>query len=267
MDLQGQRVVITGASRGIGRGLAETFAAAGARLALVARSASDLAALAERLGGVAYPGDLGVRQERSHLVERLLADGPVDVLVNNAGVSLVGHVLARTPAQAQALVELNLLAPIELCLAVLPGMIARQRGRIVNVSSMAAAAVPPGLALYGASKAGLSQFTAGLRQDIRTPGVGFTLVEIGSVDTEMDAASRHYGPIKAMTEQSARSPIPLDSVMKVEDVAAAIVDAVRNDRDAVRLPWTMAWASVLTQIPRSALAWAFRSVDPRTPER
>src|SRR5262252_4190650 len=262
MDLQGKRVVITGASRGIGRGLAEAFAQAGAQLALVARNAAELEALTGRLGGGAYPGDLGDPEDRARVAARLVADGPIDVLVNNAGVSHVGHVLTRTRAQVRGLIELNLLAPIELCLAVLPGMIARQRGRIVNVSSMAAAAVPPGLACYGASKAGLSQFTAGLRQDIRTPGVGFTLVEIGSVDTEMDAASRRYGPIKTMTEQSARSPVPLDVVMKVEDVTAAIVDAVRLDRDAVRLPWTMAWASILTQIPRSALAWAFRSVDP-----
>jgi short-subunit dehydrogenase len=258
MDIQGKRVVITGASRGIGRGLAEAFAGAGARLALVARSASELDALAGRLGGSAYPADLGRSDERARLTGRLLADGPVDVLVNNAGVSHVGHVLSRTAEQARQVLELNLLAPIELCLAVLPGMVERRQGRIVNVSSMAAAAVPPGLAFYGASKAGLSQFTAGLRQDIRTPGVGFTLVEIGSVDTEMDAQSRHYGPIKAMTQQSGG----FDVVMKVDDVAAAIVDAVRHDRDAVRLPWTMAWASVLTQLPRSAMAWAFRRVDP-----
>lgn len=267
MELSGKRVVVTGASRGIGRGLAEAFAGRGAQLALVARNGAELGALAERLGGTAYPADLGVPGARAQLAERLLGDGPVDVLVNNAGVSHVGHVLSRTNAQLREVIELNLVAPIELCLAVLPGMIDRGQGRIVNVSSMAAAAVPPGLAFYGASKAGLSQFTAGLRQDIRVPGVGFTLVEIGSVDTEMDAASRHYGPIKAMTEQSARSPVPLDSVMKVEDVAATIVDAVVHDRDAVRLPWTMAWASVLTQIPRSALAWAFRSIDPGTPQR
>src|SRR6266566_349809 len=91
MELAGKRVLITGASRGIGQALAERFTAAGARVALVARSEGPLKELADRLGGTAHPCDLCDPVELSGLIERVEADGgPIDVLVNNAGVDNVG---------------------------------------------------------------------------------------------------------------------------------------------------------------------------------
>src|SRR5438105_3765514 len=96
MELAGRRVLITGASRGIGQALAERFTAAGARVALVARSEGPLKELADRLGGIAYPCDLCEPDQVADLIDRVEADGPVDVLVNNAGVDLTGSFLANS---------------------------------------------------------------------------------------------------------------------------------------------------------------------------
>ncbi|MBV8237088.1 MAG: SDR family NAD(P)-dependent oxidoreductase, partial [Acidimicrobiia bacterium] len=96
MELAGKRVLITGASRGIGQALAERFTAAGARVALVARSEGPLKELADRLGGTAHPADLGDREQVVGLVDRVEGDGgPVDILVNNAGVDLTGSFLVN----------------------------------------------------------------------------------------------------------------------------------------------------------------------------
>ena len=96
MELDGRRVLITGASRGIGAALASSFAAAGARVALVARSEAPIAELAERLGGASYPADLADREQVRDLVARIEADGgPIDVLVNNAGLEHAGDFAAR----------------------------------------------------------------------------------------------------------------------------------------------------------------------------
>src|SRR5436305_3169508 len=94
MELAGRRVLITGAARGIGQALAERFTAAGARVALVARSEGPLKELADRLGGTAHPADLCDPEQLAGLVERVEADGgPVDVLVNNAGIDKAGFLV------------------------------------------------------------------------------------------------------------------------------------------------------------------------------
>src|SRR5438270_1182576 len=99
MELAGRRVLIPGASRGIGQALAERFTAAGARVALVARSEGPLKELADRLGGTAHPADLCDPEQLAGLVERVEADGgPVDVLVNNAGVDRAGFI-TEIPAE------------------------------------------------------------------------------------------------------------------------------------------------------------------------
>src|SRR3982750_1556651 len=91
MDLAGKRVLITGASRGIGRAIAERFAGTGARVAVVARSEGPLKELADRLGGTAHPADLSDPEQLTGFIERVEADGgPVDVLVNNAGIDKAG---------------------------------------------------------------------------------------------------------------------------------------------------------------------------------
>ena len=238
-------MLLTGASRGIGAALASAFAARGAQLALVARPSEALNAVTAEVGGTAYPADLAELGGLEDLVRRVEADGAIDVLVNNAGVSNVGWFLDRTAEELDQVVTLNLLAPMHLCRLVLPGMIQRRRGSIVNMSSMAAVIAPPGLVAYGASKAGLSHMTAGLRADLRDQPVTFTTVHLGSVRTDMDDEARSYGPLRELAEKSAGKDIT-----PMGDFVAAVLRAVETDRPEVRVPKAMAPLAAAVNLPR-----------------
>jgi NAD(P)-dependent dehydrogenase (short-subunit alcohol dehydrogenase family) len=128
MDLNGRRVLVTGASRGIGADLARHFAAAGAEVALVARSAEPIEKLAADLGGRAYPADLADRTVLADLHHRIELDGPIDVLVNNAGVEHTGPLGEADPDDIDGLLDLNLHTPIQLSRLALPGMRQRRCG-------------------------------------------------------------------------------------------------------------------------------------------
>ena len=247
MDLRGKRVLITGASRGLGRGMAEAFAREGAKVALVARSESSIKELAEQLGGTAHPCDLCDPDQVLGLVERVEHEaGPIDVVVNNAGVSHVNDMLEQTPEQIHEILQTNLEAPIQICRQAIPRMLSRGGGHIVNMSSIAAIFAPPGLVHYGASKAGLSHYTAGIRQEVGRKGIGTTLVEIGSAATEMDDATQNYGPYKKRRgSKSVR-----EMQMPVEKVVDAVVAAVKENRRHVRLPRSLASLGLLTEAPR-----------------
>lgn len=246
MELTERRVLLTGASRGIGAALADALSSAGASLALVARPSDALADVTERTGGTAYPHDLTDLDGLPDLVARIEADGPVDVLLNNAAIANVGWFLDRHLDEIDHVVTLNLLAPLHLCRLVLPGMVERGRGHVVNVSSMAAVIAPPGLVAYGASKAGLSHATAAMAQDLRAhDGIGFTTVHLGSVRTEMDDEARSYGPLRELAEQSnGRDITPM------EDVVDGIIDAIRTGRAQVRFPRAAGALVAATNLPR-----------------
>ena len=120
--------------------------------------------------------------------------GPIDVLVNNAGMENVGLAVASDPLVAQKVLQLNLVSPLLITRELLPRMLARGSGSIVQVASAAALAAPPGQTWYGASKAGLAQFTETLRSEIRGTGVHVCVVYPGPVKTPMgDAAFEKYG--------------------------------------------------------------------------
>jgi short-subunit dehydrogenase len=245
MELAGRRVLLTGASRGIGAALARELTARGAELALVARPTAALEAVATEVGGAAYPADLSELRGIPALVERVEADGPVDVLINNAGVSHVGWYLDRTTEEIDEIVTVNLLAPMHLCRALLPRMVERRRGHVVNISSMAAVIAPPGLASYSASKAGLSHFTAGLRADLRDEPIGFTTVHLGSVSTDMDDEARSYGPLRDLAGRSKGrdiTPMPV--------FVTAVLDAIEKDKAEVSVPKAMAPLAGATNLSR-----------------
>ena len=247
MDLQGKRVLITGASRGLGRGMAAAFAREGAVLALVARNEAAIQELAKEHGGTAHPCDLMDREQVAGLIDRVEREaGPIDVLVNNAGVSHVKHMLDNTPEEIEQIVQTNLTAPMVITHALVPRWIERGGGHVVNLSSIAAILAPPGLVHYGASKAGLSHYTAGLRVDLAGRNIGTTLVEIGSAATEMDDATQDYGPYRKMRGKRSVREVQ----MPVERVVDAVVDAVKNDRRHVRLPRAMASLGMLNEVPR-----------------
>ena len=115
MQLRNSRVLVTGASRGLGRNIAQAMARRGADVALVARNAEQLEELANELGGKAYPADLMDPAAVEELIGRVEADGPVDVIINNAGVDRVGRFYEASAQDVRDLLQVNLIAPMELC--------------------------------------------------------------------------------------------------------------------------------------------------------
>ncbi|QKW21808.1 SDR family oxidoreductase [Kitasatospora sp. NA04385] len=190
MDHARRTAVITGASTGIGAAFARELAARGAHPVLVARSGDRLAALAAELTAahgvpaLALPLDLtapgaAARLERS-LAERGLE---TDLLVNNAGFGTHGPLGAADPERIADQVRLNCLALTELTTRLLPGMLARRRGAVVNLASTAAYQPLPGMAVYGASKAYVLSFTEALAHELRGTGVRALAVCPGATDT------------------------------------------------------------------------------------
>lgn len=240
--------MVTGASRGIGAELARALAAAGADLALVARSREPLEKLAADTGGTPYVADLTDRSTSHSLIERVEADGPIDVLVNNAGVDTTARLVTFPPEEIDSLLELNLHVPIQLSRQVLSGMLERGRGHIVNVSSLAGTFAIPGLSVYTASKSGLSHFTAGLRAETKGKGVGVTLVEIGPTQTEMMETLRAYGPARRAVGRFEMLRLSYD--LPVERVVERTVAAIAGDRRYVRLPRRAAAFPMMVELPR-----------------
>ena len=222
MPILGSTVLVTGASGGIGRAVALDLAAAGAHVLAVARTESKLDELVERSDGsvTAFPADLSEQDER----ERLVADvGAVDVLVNNAGLAWLGDVVDIPVDDLQAVVALNLLAPIDLTRRLLPGMIERRRGHVVNIGSILGYASVPPLVVYSATKAGIGAFTEGLRREVTGTGVDVTLITPGAVNgtDAIDAAggARDDAPLSIAFERTGVTP---------EKVAEAVHDALEH---------------------------------------
>jgi short-subunit dehydrogenase len=265
VKVAGRRVLITGASRGIGAGLARRFADAGARVALVARTVDALSELASELGGTAHVADLANPAQVAGLVARVESEGgPVDILVNNAGIDAMGYFPTTDPAALDHIVRVNLTAPMELARQAVPLMLERGGGHIVNVSSLSSVAVFPGLVLYSSTKAGLSQFTAGLRADLRGLPVRTTLVEMGKVvPTDMSDGLANYAPTGDAFRRLERLGMLADT--SVEKLADIVVEAVERNRKHVRLPRRAAGFSLLVEAPRRATELLLSGVRPRLP--
>jgi NADP-dependent 3-hydroxy acid dehydrogenase YdfG len=183
--------LVTGASSGIGAGMAAMLAAEGARVALAARRAAELEHVAARIradGGIALPvvADLTDDESLASLVARTQDElGPVDVLVNNAGYAVWKPLEATTMAEWDRTFSVNVRAAAYLCAAVLPGMQGRRFGRIINVGSEAGAAIVPGLAAYCVSKHALRALTEVIQDGNHDNGIKAWVICPGFVDTEM----------------------------------------------------------------------------------
>jgi short-subunit dehydrogenase len=262
MELRGKRVLITGASRGIGEALAHRFAGAGATVALVARSADAIEKLAADLGGTAHPADLADPVQVATLINHVEDEaGPIDVLVNNAGIDLTKAFTDYTPDEVGRIVQVNLTTPMELSRQVIPRMLHRGRGHIVNISSLGASGVYPGLAAYSATKAGLSHFTAGLRADLKGLPIGTTLVEMAGVPTDMLANVDTYKPTAASFKRGYRLHLVTDT--PVQTIVDDTVEAVRKGRRHVRHPKRAMLFPMLSEAPRRMTELLLTGVKPR----
>jgi len=185
--METRRAVVTGASHGIGVHIARALAARDIDLLLVARSASELARVARELGApgrsVAYAAlDLSSPSAAEDVAAAVTAElGSADILVNNAAVELQRRFHTLTAAEIEAVIRLDLITPVALARVLLPGMIERGYGRIVNISSIAGRVGFPLSEAYAASKDGLIAFSRVLRNDYRGTGVSASAVILGAV--------------------------------------------------------------------------------------
>jgi short-subunit dehydrogenase len=205
-------IVITGASRGIGRELALSFAARGANLVLAARSVDALKAVAGEcreknpdIDVLVVPADVTDRVQLKNLADSALERfGQIDILINNAGIRQGGQFIESTMKE----LEVNLVAPLTLTQIILPGMLERHAGVIVNIASAAGRLAEPHFVMYGVSKHGMIGFGDGLRRELYGTGVKVITVKLDFINTDMVAeigpAYRRMGMPMLSTRRVAR---------------------------------------------------------------
>ena len=233
-------VVVTGGSRGIGLAIATAARARGARVGLIARSSGDLDRAVSRLGGptggriAAAVADVSSRDElESALTELESGIGPIDILVNNAGTGAYGQFGQSELDSLERALSVNYLGTVYGTRAVLPGMVERRRGHIVNIASVAGRVATPGETAYSASKFAVVGFTQCLAMELRGSGVGVTMILPGPVDLT------GYFPADETYERSFPPKVPADRV------AEATLRAVeRNQLEVVVPPWFRAIATL-----------------------
>ena len=218
MEITGKKVLLTGATGGIGRSIAATLARAGAELVVSGRSAEALQGLVNDLPGSGHQSiasDLGQPGAALNLAAE---SGPVDILVANAALPSTGRITELTDEQVARMLRINLESPILLAQALLPGMLERNRGRLIMIGSLAGKAGSPRSSIYNATKFGLRGFVFGLAADLSASAVRATLVAPGFV--------REAG---MFADSGADAPAGLGTTTP-EKVAAAVLKAVDSNR-------------------------------------
>jgi len=221
--LDGRVAVVTGASRGIGLATARALAGAGARVAMLARSAAPLDAAAREIGALAVPCDIADERAVHEALRRVTSEaGDPEILVNNAGVFHLAPFERTTGADLRRTLDVNLVAPFLLTRAVLAGMRDARRGHIVTIGSIADRATFPENAAYAASKFGARAVHQVLREELRGTGVRATLVSPGPTDTPLWDA---VGP------DDRAGFTPRSRMLSAADVADAVLFAVTRADD------------------------------------
>jgi short-subunit dehydrogenase len=257
-DLRGKRVLLTGAAGGIGTALALRLAKAGALLELADRDEDGLQRLVARLA--AFPGPAarphGVDLASPDALDGLcaaLGDGPLDVLINNAGIAPGGAFCQQAPATLDAVLDINLRAAMGLTHRLLPRLLERPRAAIASIASMAGLLGPGGLAVYAASKFGLVGFSEALRAELRGR-VGVSVICPPFVRTDIIARTA------AVTCEGAEQVAGLTALVQrlglpPDRVARACIEAIAHDRGRV----------LLGAAPRALLA--LRALSPSWADR
>ena len=234
MHLNNARVIITGASQGIGRAIALEFSGRGARIALAARNRPALDELATEIrdrGGeaVVIPTDVTIPAQVERMTtETIRALGGIDVLVNNAGVGLNASIADAEAADVEALFRLNVLAVASTIRAVIPVMRAQQSGMIINISSVAGRIVVPRIGYYSASKFALTAIGDALRMEEGHRGIRVMNVFPGT--TRSNFGRNRLGARGSLAHQQV-PPVP------AEKVARRIAAAVERNRRTVYVSW------------------------------
>jgi len=239
-------VLITGASSGIGRGLALEIAARGGHLALLARREDLLKEIVDEATKLNVKAVFATADVRDAKAVREAADrfrkelGPIDVLIANAGIGTTDHAVRLTPEHAANVIGINVLGAVNSVAAVLPEMVERKQGRLVAISSLAAYRGLAKSAAYCASKAALSAYFESLRIDLRHTGVGVTIIHPGFIKTALTSG------------RGAKMPY----LMELKDGVKRIVSAIEKEKKIYAFPWQLATivrASML--MPPSMYDW------------
>ena len=217
MQLEGSSAVVTGATSGIGGSVAARLADRGVKVYACGRRIDRLSSLAELHDNV-IPVEVDLRQaqDRARLVETA---GPVDILVNAAGVAYLGLIEEMTQGQLEKMLETNCLAYFDLARRMVPGMLERRRGHIVDVGSSSVWVPGPPLSAYAATKAAVHAFNTGLRRETMGRGVQVSVVAPGPVSTEITSTSDRgtVGPFLGIFDALSAQP---------ERVADVVVDTL-----------------------------------------
>ena len=259
MDVGGRTVLVTGASSGIGAVLAERLAARGAVVGLVARREDRLAEVLDRCrrtspGSRMWVADLG-DLDRAEAVALEADDelGGLDVVVHNAAMPKRRHATALTPGDVEAVMGVNFLSPVRMTLALLPRMLERGAGVVVNVSSLGGRLGIPTEAAYSASKFALCGWSESLAQDLSGTGVDVRLILPGAIDTEIWDQPDNDAPLYSG---------PLEPP---ETVADGIVAAIEGDRFEHYLPDLKAVVEFKTGDPDAFFATAAAAMASEQP--
>lgn len=231
MHPNGQTVIITGASTGIGAATARVFSASGAQVVLAARDATRLQSVAQALPGpaLAVPMDITDSAAIRRLVEQTIKTfGGIDMLISNAGVGLASPVAAISKADLHYVLGVNLLGPMELTQTVLPHMRERRHGHLIYVSSVVGLRALPYLGGYAATKAALDRLCEALRIELRGSGVAVTLVRPSTTQTQF--ATHRLGQGREHRRFQARAASP-------EEVARVILRAAIRQSRVAYVSW------------------------------
>jgi NADP-dependent 3-hydroxy acid dehydrogenase YdfG len=226
IDLSEQVVAVTGASSGIGEATALAAAHAGAAVALAARRTDRIEALARRInddGGraIAVTTDVSDEAQARAFVERTIAElGQLDVLVNNAGVMLLGPIPGAPTEEWRRMIDANVYGVIYCTHAAIDHLIERRSGHVVTVSSVAGVRASAGSAVYNLTKFGVNAFCEALRQEVAQHDVRVTVVEPGAVTTEL---REHLRPEIAEAQKERLAGV---TPLAAEDIANAIMYAI-----------------------------------------